>query len=723
MENMDWKKKDVPAETIKEISKKYACDLLTASILARRGVTAPEDIQYYLESDKRYLRSPFMLRGMEDAVERILAARDEGEKVLVFGDRDADGVTSIAIIMELLWSLGMDVSWKLPQGDEPYGLTIEAVEEFAAQYGTLIVTLDCGISNVKEIERANELNIDVIVTDHHRPQEVLPAAYTIVDPKIKNEDGETYIYPFPDLAGCGVAYKLANAIRFALKSSYYGQPICLLNTRPANDEAWVIEVLKVRNHVIIDRLTETIVPGTVGINDTRLGTFLSGQAIFTWDAPLQKKALSTVFGKNVEFNMADLQPEIGAALPITAGKSLFRLKEISRAARYAKGAFGELDVFFSLFASYAQMKERPLLGDDNFDLQLAAVGTIADLMPLQDENRIIIRAGIESLNSNMHPGLAALTFRAGLDGRKLNAGDVSWQLCPMINSAGRMGRANVSAQLMLEKDAKERDRLAAEIVAMDTERKELGLTVWNIAYPIVEQNLEAYSGNLAFAWGTDIPRGATGITANRLSAHFKVPSVVVSFNDETGTGSMRSARGYDLQGILDQCADLFVDWGGHGFAAGFTIEAAKWDAFVERLQMAAKTIEFSPAKADADAIYIDAELPLSYLSPDIFKIVDTFQPYGKENKELIFFSRGLKVIDLNFIGKLDARHVKLMLSAGKYKWSGVYWNAAEKVNVDFTLNDSVDAVFKIEHNWYKGTDIPQLCIYDLQKHGIKDVTP
>ncbi|MDR2343123.1 MAG: single-stranded-DNA-specific exonuclease RecJ [Spirochaetaceae bacterium] len=720
---MDWKKKDVPAETIKEISKKYACDLLTASILVRRGVTEPESIQYYLESDKRYLRSPFMLQGMDDAVERIMAAKEEGEKVLVFGDRDADGVTSIAIMMELLCSLGMDVSWKLPQGDEPYGLTIEAVEEFAAQYGTLIVTLDCGISNVKEIERANELNIDVVVTDHHRPQETLPPAYTIVDPKIKNSDGETYIYPFPDLAGCGVAYKLASAIRFALNSPYYGQSICLLNTRPANDGAWVIEVLKVKNHVVIDRLTETIVPGTAGINDTRLGMFLSGQAIFAWDAPLQKKALSTLFGKAVEFNMADLQPEIGAAMPVTAGKSLFRLKEISRAARYAKDSFGELDVFFNLFVSYARMKDRPAPDDDNFDLQLAAVGTIADMMPLQNENRIIIRAGIEALNRSMHPGLNALAFRAGLDGRKLNSGDVSWQLCPMINSAGRMGKADVSARLLLEKNAKERDRLAAEIIAMDAERKEIGLNVWNIAYPLASQNLETYSGNLAIAWGDNIPRGATGITANRLSAHFKTPSIVVSFSGETATGSMRSARGYDLQGILDQCADLFVDWGGHGFAAGFTIETANWDAFLERLRIAAKTIEFAPAKTNADEIYIDAELPLSYMGPDIFKTIDTFQPYGKENKELVFLARGLKVIDLCFIGKLDARHVKLTLDAGRYKWAGVYWNSAEKVNTDFTLKDSVDAVFKIEHNWYKGADIPQLCIYDLQKHGVKDVAP
>jgi single-stranded-DNA-specific exonuclease len=718
---MDWKKKDVPAETVKNISKKYGCDLLAASILVRRGVTEPEDIQFYLESDKRYLRNPFTLRGMEDAVERILAAKDDGEKVLVFGDRDADGVTSIAIIVELLQALGMDVSWRLPEGDEPYGLTIEAVEEFAAQYGTLIITLDCGISNVEEVERANELNIDVIVTDHHRPREALPPAYTIVDPKVK--DGEKYVYPFPDLAGCGVAYKLAGAIRFAMKSAYYGQSICLLNTRPANDGAFVIETVKLRNLVVIDRLTETIVPGTVGINDTRVGAFLTGQAIFTWDAPLQKKTLAKIFGNSVEFNMADLQPEIGAALPLTAGKSLFRLREISRAARYAQTTFDEVDVLCSLFVSYVQKKERFLSEDDDFDLQLAAVGTIADLMPIQDENRIIIRSGIESLNNRMHPGINALAFGLGLAGRRLSAVEISWQICPVINSAGRLGRAGVSARLLLEKDAKERDRLAAEIIAMDAERKDMGLKTWAIAQPIAENNLETYSGNLAFAWGDNIPRGATGIMANRLCSHFKVPSLVVSFNEGIATGSMRSARGYDLQGLLDQCADLFIDWGGHGYAAGFSLDINKWDAFLERLQMAAKTIEFAPVNADADTIYIDAELPLTYLNPDIFKVVDMFQPYGKDNKELMFLSRGLKVIDLGFMGKLDARHVKLTLDAGRYKWAAVYWNAAERVNNDFTLNDSVDAVFKIERNWFKGSSIPQLCIYDLQRQGVKDATP
>jgi single-stranded-DNA-specific exonuclease len=718
---MTWEKKDAPADLVKEIAEKYGCGLLEASILVRRGVITPPAIQYFIEHDKRYLRVPFLLQGMEEAVERILAAKEEGEKVLVFGDRDADGVTATVILVDLLRSVGIDVSWRVPVGDDPYGLTLKAVEEFAADYGTLIITADCGISNAAEVDKANELGINVIITDHHRQPETLPAAYAIVNPKMKEmkddkADGD-YLYPFPDLASCGVSYKLALALRFALKSVYYGQSLCLLNTRPAGGETWVVEVLKMRNLVVTGRLTETVVPGSVGIGDTRLGGFLAGQAIFTWDAPLQKKSLAKIFGNGVEFNMADLMPEIGAVVPSAAGKSLPRIREMSRAARYAQKPLGELDVFFNLFVSYVQIKEKLLADDDSFDLQLAAVGTIADLMPLLDENRVLIRSGLSAMRTKMRHGLSDLVFKLGLSGQPLDSTAISWRICPVINSAGRMGRADVSVNLLLETDPKLREKYASEIIQMDSERKELGEKTWGIAEPLAACNLETYGGNLAVAFGENIPRGATGITANRLVGCFKTPAIVVSINGETATASMRSARGYDLQGILDQCGDLFTDWGGHGFAAGFTMSMTNWDAFLERLQLAAKTIEFPDEKSETDSILIDAELPLSYLTPDIFKTVDLFEPYGKDNRELVFLSRNLRVLSISFMGKLEAKHVKLLLDAGKHKWPAVYWNAAEKVNTDFTKGDAVDAVFHIERNWYKGVETPQLCIQDLQKAG------
>jgi single-stranded-DNA-specific exonuclease len=232
---MVWEKKDVAPELAREIASRYGCDLLAASILARRGITGGEEIRYFLEDDVLQLRTPFELPGMEDAVDRIIAAKEEGEKTLVFGDRDVDGITGTALITGFLRDQGMDVSWRLPMGDEPYGLSIEAVEEFAAAYGTLIITVDCGISNQAEVERANVLGVNVIVTDHHNPQESLPAALCIVNPKLRPPGEGDPVYPFRDLAGSGVAYKLVTALRFALKSELYGQPVTLLNTRPVND--------------------------------------------------------------------------------------------------------------------------------------------------------------------------------------------------------------------------------------------------------------------------------------------------------------------------------------------------------------------------------------------------------------------------------------------------------------------------------------------------------
>jgi len=241
---------------------------------------------------------------MEDAVERILAAKDEGEKVLVFGDGDVDGITGTALLANYLESIGMDVTWRIPTGDESYGLSLEAVEEFAAKDGTLIITVDCGISRFGEIKRAAELSVDVIVTDHHEPQDELPEALVIINPKLRDST-----YPFRDLSGCGVAFKLVCALRFAQKSELYGQQICLLNTRPVND-AWIIEVAKTRNLMVTSTLIETIVPGMVSISDTRLPAFLEGQQILVWDAPFAKTDIRETFrqrcrGGNVRHCAAD----------------------------------------------------------------------------------------------------------------------------------------------------------------------------------------------------------------------------------------------------------------------------------------------------------------------------------------------------------------------------------------------------------------------------------
>ncbi len=299
---MKFRKKVISSEVVKEIAKRYDCDFLTASVLARRGITEGKDIQFFLEDDLRFQHNPFLFNEMEDAVSRILDAKDEGENVLIFGDRDVDGITSTALLYDYLTEIGMNVSWRIPTGDDGYGLSVQAVDDFANAAGTLIITVDCGISNNLEIAHANELGIDTIVVDHHNPPENLPDAAVIIDPKLPDSG-----YPFPDISGCAVAWKLVSALRFAF-TSVYGQDICLLNVRPVND-AFTIEAIKTKNLTEKSRISETIIPGTVSITDTRLVKFLSGQQIYVWDAAVQKKMLTQIFGKGVDFNVLDIRPE------------------------------------------------------------------------------------------------------------------------------------------------------------------------------------------------------------------------------------------------------------------------------------------------------------------------------------------------------------------------------------------------------------------------------
>ncbi|GAB1484780.1 hypothetical protein MASR2M78_35980 [Treponema sp.] len=165
---------------------------------------------------------------------------------------------------------------------------------------------------------------------------------------------------------------------------------------------------------------------------------------------------------------------------------------------------------------------------------------------------------------------------------------------------------------------------------------------------------------------------------------------------------------------MEQCADLFIDWGGHDFAAGFSMKKEHWDAFIERLKIASASIELGN-ESDEETIVIDAELPPSYLNPDILGIVDRFEPFGEENEQLVFMTKKLKISELSFMGKGEVRHVKLLLDAGKHSWPAIYWQAADKVKKDFDLGDTVDIVYRFKRNYFNGNEIPQLIVADLKR--------
>ena len=713
-----WVKKDASQAQVRDIAKRFDLDLLSASILVRRGVTEPQDLLWYLEDDPRYLHNPFLFEGMEDAVDRILNAVDEGEKVLVFGDRDADGVTSTTLLVEGLRELGLEVSWRLPGQADPYGLSVAALDEFAAQGGTLVLTVDCGISNHEEVDHAADLGIDVIIVDHHLLKaEEAPAALAIINPKLEDSG-----YPFRDLAGCGVAWKLISALKLA-RSGIYKQSIALLNIRPlagsaqgeGGEEAYLIEAVRLSNLVETGRVRETIVPGMIDLSSTRLLPFLQDRQILVWDGDLQKRLFRKAFGGGVELECGDARDEIGALIPQTRGQSLLRLREASRVGRYSQGDFEEIDALESLFISAALKKAEWFGEDDLARLQLVALGTVADIMPLRGENRILVKKGLEALNKKPRPGVHELLVKTQLIGKKIGATEASWQITPVINAAGRMGSAQTAVELLLSQDRQERDGLADNLVAMNQERRRLGGEGWDLVYPLAKESLETHEGKLIVVGSPAINRGITGIIASRVASTFEAPAVIACFMPGGPVvASVRSTRGFALSTFLESAADLFIDYGGHEAAAGFSLPPEKWEEFLRRARAFAAGIEL--AEPD-ETVSIDAELPHEWLRPELKATTERFEPYGEGNPPLVFLSKDVPIASAEVVGRQEKAHLKLTLDFGRHPWPALIWSGAERLDRDFSVKDRIDLVYKVTVNRWNGQEQPQLEIIDARRSG------
>ncbi|MBC6720056.1 single-stranded-DNA-specific exonuclease RecJ [Treponema sp. Marseille-Q4130] len=708
----EWRKKEVSREAVKALCGLYGVDALTASIMVRRGITQANDVLYFKESDLRFLHSPFLFSNMEDAVDRITSAKEEGEKILIFGDRDVDGVSATAILYTYLQRSGYDVSWRLPVGDDAYGLSMQAVDDFAKDYGSLIITVDCGISNAAEIEHARELGIDVIVTDHHNPPETLPDASAILDPKVKDSG-----YPFADISGAAVSYKLVEALRFS-ESELYKAEIALLNVRPAETEGVYIDCVKVQNLVRTASLSEHIRGGSISIAQTKLPEFLKGAQIFTWNEDAVKKQLAAVFGHGVEFNTADLRPEVSKLIPSLSRMSLLEAKDASRIAKYSSQPISEIDGFYNIFVSFAEkkMETKQKLADRQNDLELVAIAAIADIMPLKDENRILVRAGLDAINGGkVRPGLAELFSRLSVAGKKISSTDLSWTVIPALNAAGRMGESNAALEMLISPDAAVREKRAEEIIALNEKRKAFVGDAAYVTENQAEESFERCGKKLCVVVDERINKGVTGILASRLMTKYKVPALVITFIDrDTAVGSMRSCRGLNATDFLASLGDIFISYGGHNCAAGFSFPKEKLSLFSEKLKNAVSRIALD---SESDALDVDAELPANYLSPAILSVVDAFEPFGEGNREIVFLSKALPVFDASLVGKSERRHLKITFDCGKYKFPALFWGEGDRLGRDFNKGDALDVLYSMNRNTFNGAVTPQMIITDLVRSG------
>lgn len=705
-------KKEISKEKVKELCQKFNISPLESSILARREITKPEDLFYFLEEDLRFTHQSFLFNQMEDAVERILQAKDEEEKILIFGDRDVDGITSTAILFNYLKENNYDVSWKIPTGEEAYGLQEEVIEEFAKNYGSLIITVDCGISNFNEIEKANSLGIDVIVTDHHNPPEKLPNAAVIIDPKVQNSG-----YPFSEISGAAVAFKLVEALRFS-KTPFYNQEFCFLNIVKTENGS-KIECLKMKNFVTISEFSEEFNSDLKSFSDTKLYDYIKSELICVWNSESVKKQLKNLFGNKIDFNLYDIEPEIIKFFPSLKNKSIEQLKNISKIAKYTSKNISNVQGLCNLYITFAQ-KQNELnfpnqKENSNKDLQLVSLAAFADVMPLQNENRIFIKQGLKSMNKNPRNGLKELFAYLDLFGKEITAQTLGWKINPALNAAGRMGESYTAVELLTSENPQERELLAKKIIEFNIQRKENVSSAEFYVTKDAEESISEFDNKLSLVADERIHKGITGLLAGRFSAKFQVPAFVLTLNEEKTIyfGSLRSCRSLNATDLLNKFDEnFFIGHGGHDYAAGFSFEKEKLEIFKDKLKYFIKDITLSEKEEE---IFVDAELPVQYISEDLLNISQKFEPYGNKNQDLIFYSKEIPIIEANLIGKPQPQHLKLLLDCQNYKFPAIFWNAANKLNIEFSVGEKINILYNIEKNTFNGISKPQINIIDAER--------
>ena len=710
---MTYTKTPVTLAEVTPLCQKFGMDQLLASIFVRRGVTKAEDLLYFMEDDIRFEHNPFLFSQMEDAVDRILAACEEGEKVLIFGDRDVDGITSTAILYSQLKSMGLDVSWRLPLAEEAYGLSMEAVDDFAKDNGTLIITVDCGISNAPEIKHAAELGIDVIVTDHHNPPEITPDAVAVIDPKCSDSG-----YPFDGISGAAVSYKLVSALRFS-SSDFYKSEICLLNIEESAEEnCCYITCTKIRNLTKHREIREKIIPGITAISETRLPAFLSGHYIYVWDNQRITALFHQLFGKGIEIGFADLREQVKQFWPVFADKKAEDLCSLSKSAKYSSDEAMPtvMDSIFNLFVTYvnalSQRKNKNLESLRERDLQLVGIAALADIMPMKNENRLFVNSALKSMRTKGPvPGLAELFAKLSLDFHNVTSKDLGWTVIPALNASGRMGQSNLSLEVLISEDPKERDILSTKIIDLNEMRKNLVNEAALKTAGQAQESLSNHNGKLCIVFNEEIHKGVTGILANKIMNTYEVPSLAITDNDGIYAGSMRSCRGVVATDFLKEFGDFFIAYGGHNAAAGFSFTKDKMPEFMAKAKEISSRFNL---EEPGNGNIVDAEVPAEYITPDLLKIIDMFEPYGNENDELLFVSKNLPVCDGMIVGKKEPYHLKLTFDCGKYKFPAMFWSAGDKWNKEVKPGSLCDVLFSVNKNIYNGNITPQMIISELE---------
>ncbi|MFQ5585804.1 MAG: single-stranded-DNA-specific exonuclease RecJ [Thermodesulfobacteriota bacterium] len=567
-----WKVTPQDDELQRRLSRELNISPLTAQLLINRGLVDTDKASAFLSPDLRDLHDPFLMKDMGVAVDRLIWALKQREKVVIYGDYDVDGMTSTSLLLLFFREIGMEVDFYIPERlKEGYGLNYDALKRLAERGAKLIVTTDSGITSSDEVAYARSLNLEVIVTDHHEVGERLPPAVAILNPKQPGCG-----FPFKGLAGVGVVFNLAMALRSRLREMNF---------------------------------------------------FANG---------------------------------------------------VPNIKRY---------------------------------LDLVAIGTVADVVPLVDENRILVKHGLDEINRGHRKGVEALKRVSGLTNGRVRAGQVGFQLAPRLNAVGRLERADYAVKLLITDDEGEASELANYLNRENSARQVVEQDIRLEALAMVD-NGEVNGDRCLKRKGIVLSsegwhQGVIGIVASRLVERYHHPTVMIAVDGEVGKGSARGIRGMHLLDTLKRCDGLLEQCGGHKGAAGFTIKSENINAFREEF-----TRILDQTLTDEDMIpelSIDALVSLDELDRRIVSEIENLAPFGPLNAEPILGAMDTNVFRADVVGN---NHLKM-----KVKQKGEAWDA-----IGFGLGDrhplegyGFDIAFSPFFDEWRGSRSLKLRIRDV--HG------
>lgn len=554
-----------------------AADLspLVAHLLLNRGIDDPRAAREFLEARCKSLLDPETLPGAAAAAERIVRAVRGHRKIVIYGDYDVDGVCGTSILWACLRLAGAgDVAYYIPHRvEEGYGVNGDSLRRLATEdRAEMVVTVDCGISAVREARLARELGLEFIITDHHTIGAELPEADGLVHPRLPG-----HAYPFPDLCGCGVAFKLA----------------------------W--QVCK-----------------------------------------------SFGDGKRASPHLRD-----------------FLMRSIS----------------------------------------LVALATVADMVPLEGENRIFVRHGLAGIDARPSAGLRALLEVSGCLGRTLTTGAVGFKLAPRINAAGRLERAMQAVELLTTDDEARARELAQNLDECNARRQEIEQTIVAEAHQML-----GAAGGLGDRGAVVLGRrgwhpGVLGIVASRMVDVYHRPSIVVALTDEQGQGSARSIPGFNLYEAIRACSEGLLGFGGHAAAAGLKLPSASFGAFAERFDQHCRTT-LTPEQLRKELI-LDAEVPLGVLTPRVVEGIDALEPYGLGNPRPLLLAEGVRIVGEPRVVGERKNHLQLRLTQGGVTFKGIAWNMADRAKA-LAAGTVCSIAFLPSINEWNGRREVQLEIKDFQ---------